>query len=134
LVEAVVVWEAMQAVWKAKDDGRHAQFESLAAAVEDAAHRLLGYSDTRGVNGPELVARIAALSPLQELALIDAMERLRVRIFTKGWAAWSVMLREVGLNAPPYQSPSVTARNRADLRRPLAHHGHAGLLGRGGGG
>jgi len=39
----------------------------------------------RQVNGPDLVARIGALSPAQELAIIDAMERLRVRIFVKGW-------------------------------------------------
>ncbi len=48
--EAVIVWEAMQATWKAKGDGQPAPFDSLAAAVEDTAHRLLGYSDVRQVN------------------------------------------------------------------------------------
>jgi hypothetical protein len=70
---------------------------SLSDAVEEVWRFKQGMSDTLEVNGTRLLERIRALSPSQEAALVDALERMWARILTKGWDRIPVLLAEVGL-------------------------------------
>jgi hypothetical protein len=93
--ELMVLWEVV-GLLKTPPEGQ-LRPASLAEAVEEVWRFKQGMSDTLEVNGTRLLERIRSLSPSQEAALVDALERMWARILTKGWDRIPVLLAEVGL-------------------------------------
>jgi hypothetical protein len=87
--EVMLIWHGFMAA-------RADPFPSLAAAVASEAQRMNGLSDLRSVNREQLLARVAALTPIQTLALIDAFERFNARNERQGWGDIPTTLRAVG--------------------------------------
>ena len=93
--EAAVLRVAVRGTERARIAG--SPFGSFAEAAESEWRRTEGLSDRRTVRREPFVARVAAWSPGQTLAAIDALEQLRALTYRGGWTTLPEMLRAVGL-------------------------------------
>ena len=94
--EAMLVWQALTQVWAARADGQAPPGRSLVEAVDAEYQRLAGLSSLDRVIREDLLVRLAALSRAQELALLDACERMMVHIRRQGWSDIPTLLRTFG--------------------------------------
>ena len=92
--EGVLLHHAHAAAQSAREDGE--PFPSFAAAVESESRRIGGLPHLAGA-GAGLAERVAAFTPVQTLAVLDACERFRVLVERGGWTEVAAMLRAVGL-------------------------------------
>jgi hypothetical protein len=84
-------------IYRALESARTERFPSLVEAVTAEAERQLGFSDMREVDTVGMLRRLRALTLLQTLALIDALERFDARIQRNGWGDIQTVLRAVGV-------------------------------------
>jgi hypothetical protein len=93
--EGVLLHHAHAAAQSAREEGE--PFASFSAAVEYEWRRTCGMHTVQAAHGDELAERVAAFTPAQTLAVLDACERFRVLVKRDGWTDIPVMLRAVGL-------------------------------------
>ena len=92
--EGVLLHHAHAAAQSAREDGE--PFSSFAAAVASESRRIGGLPHLSGA-GAGLAERVAAFTPAQTLAVLDACERFRALIKRDGWTEIAAMLRAGGL-------------------------------------
>ena len=93
--ETIVLKGAVWAAAQARMGGT--PFGSFVEAVAAEFRSTQGMADRRTVRGDDLVARVAAWTPAQTLAVVDACERFWALARRDGWTDVPTMLRAVGL-------------------------------------
>ena len=83
--------------WHGLVAARSQHFDLLFNAVVSEEWRLRGNADLLSVNPDLFLPRLQALSPLQTMALIDALERWMARNERDGWGDIPTRLRAVGI-------------------------------------
>lgn len=94
--EAMILWQAVRKLTNPPEG--ESPPGSLLESTQQVWRLKFGMADTLEVDGDQFLERIGSLSPSQEAAVIDALERMWTRIRMRGWDRIPLLLAEVGLS------------------------------------